>query len=294
VRLSEKDRKLFHKLHLTLLFYASQQTEAVEHVSTPGDLICSSVETKHRVRDALCENAHLIDSFVVENPLHFSAGELDVLRDWKHFIKRRFFVIRYLKKYAVFLEESQPRAYGVVGLSDEIEDMLGPRLPIYIEAVLLPFRGQIVCDGLVTTYSVYFGPGMRRSLNDAYQEAKFRYGVITSLPFSPDKAEISDADRLKFYLKSKGNRERYWEEIENLVNKDSSLLILYHQEMGKIDARALKKRLREIGLKKAWFAVLEGMIIASGSTKDEVKRVLQDILPAEKQELAYVFQLRGR
>jgi len=294
VRLSEKDRKLFYKLHLALLFYANQQTEAVEHVSTPGEFICSSIETKHRVRDALCENAHLIDSFVAENPLHFSAGELDTLRDWKHFIKGRFFLIRYLKKYAVFLEEGQPRAYGVVGLSDEIEDMLGPRLPIYLEIVLLPFRGQIVYDGLVTTYSVYLGPGMRRSLNDAYQEAKFRYGVITSLPFSPDKAELSDADRLKFYLKSESNRERYQEEIRNLVNEDPSLLILFHQEMGKTHARKLKNRLGEMGIKKAWFAVLEGMIIASGSTKDEVKRILQDILPAEKQELAYIFQLRGR
>ena len=294
MRLSERDRKLFLKLHLALLFYANQQTEAVEHVSTPGEFICSSVETKITIRDALCENAHLIDSFVAENPVHFSAGELNILRDWKHFIKGRFFLIRYLKKYAVFLEEGQPRAYGVVGLSDEIEDMLGPRLPIYIEIVLLPFRGQIVYDGLVTTYSVYFGPGMRQSLNDTYQEAKFRYGVITSLPFSPDKAEISDDDRLKFYLKSKGNRERYWEEIENLVNKDSSLLILYHQEKGKIDARALKKRLRKMDIKKAWFAVLEGMIIASGPTKDGVKRILEDILPSEKQELAYIFQLRGR
>jgi len=294
MRLSERDLKLFYKLHPALLFYANKQTKTIEHVSTLDEFMCLAPEPRCRIRDALCDNAHLIDSFVAENPRHFSAGELDILRDWKHFIKGQFFLIRYLKKYAVFLEEGQPRAYGVVGLSDEIEDMLGPRLPIYLETVLLPFRGQIVYDGLVTTYSVYFGPGMRRSLNDAYQEAKFRYGVITSLPFSPDKAEISYADRLKFYLKSKGNRERYWEEIENLVNKDSSLLILYHQEMGKIDARALKKRLREMGIKKAWFALLEGMIIASGPTKDEVKRILQDILPAEKQELAYVFQLRGR
>jgi len=294
MRLSERDLKLFYKLHPALLFYANKQTKTIEHVSTLDEFMCLAPEPRCRIRDALCDNAHLIDSFVAENPRHFSAGELDILRDWKHFIKGQFFLIRYLKKYAVFLEEGQPRAYGVVGLSDEIEDMLGPRLPIYLETVLLPFRGQIVYDGLVTTYSVYFGPGMRRSLNDAYQEAKFRYGVITSLPFSPDKAGPSDADRLKFYLKSKGNRERYWEEIENLVNKDSSLLILYHQEMGKIDARALKKRLREMGIKKAWFALLEGMIIASGPTKDEVKRILQDILPAEKQKLAYVFQLRGR
>lgn len=294
MRLSERDLKLFYKLHPALLFYANKQTKTIEHVSTLDEFMYLPPEPRRRIRDALCDNAHLIDSFVVENPFDFSMGELEIIRGWKNFVKDKFFLMRYLKKHTVFLEEGESHAYGVIGLTDEIEDMLGPRLPIYLETVLLPFRGQIVYDGLVTTYSVYFGTGMRRSLNDAYQEAKFRYGVITSLPFSPDKAELSDADRLKFYLKSESNRERYQEEIRNLVNEDPSLLILFHQEMGKTHARKLKNRLGEMGIKKAWFAVLEGMIIASGSTKDEVKRILQDILPAEKQELAYIFQLRGR
>ena len=281
-------------MYFALLYYANQQTEAAEDFPTLGDFLDSSLETKHRVRDALCENAHLIDSFVAESPFDLSAEELEIVRGWKPLARRNFVLIRYLKKFAVFLDESHAHAYGVLALTDQFEEMLGSCLPIYLEAVLLPFRGQIIYDGFITHYGVYFGANMRRDLNEAYQEAKFRHGLITSLPFSPDKAGPGDAERLKFYLKSKSNRERYRGEIRNLVNKDSSLSVLYHQETGRIAARALKKRLREIGLKKAWFAVLEGMIIASGPTKDEVKRILQDILPAEKEDLAYIFQLRGR
>ena len=294
MRLSERDLKLFYKLHPALLFYANTQTKTIEHVSTLDEFMYLAPEPRRRIRDALCDNAHLIDSFIVENPFDFSMEELEIIRGWKNFVKDKFFLMRYLKKHAVFLEEGESHAYGVIGLTDELEDMLGPRLPIYLEAVLLPFRGQIVYDGYLVPYAIRFGRGMRQVFNEHYQEAKFRYGVITSLPFSPDKAELSDADRLKFYLKSKSNRERYREEIRNLVNEDPSLLILFHQEMGKTHARKLKNRLREMGIKKAWFAVLEGMIIVSGSTKDEVKRILQDILPAEKQELPYVFQLRSR
>ena len=72
------------------------------------------------------------------------------------------------------------------------------------------------------------------------------------------------------------------------------LLTLYHQEMGKIHARAYGKQLRGIGLSKAWFAILEGIIIASGATKNEVEQVLQHILPTEKRKFVYIFQLKGK
>ena len=163
-----------------------------------------------------------------------------------------------------------------------------------VEAVLLPFNDKIIYDSIFFPYSMTFGGGIRRSFNDAYQEAKSRFGIITSLPFSTEKVEQNDAANLRFYLRSKRNREMYWEEIEELINKDPNLLTLYHQEMGKIHARTYGKRLREIGLTNAWFAILEGMTIASGATKDEVERILQCILPTEKRKFVYIFQLKEK
>jgi len=52
--------------------------------------------------------------------------------------------------------------------------------------------------------------------------------------------------------------------------------------------------LREIGLNNAWFAILEGVIVASGPTRDEVEKILQEILPAEKREFVYIFHLKGK
>ncbi len=74
----------------------------------------------------------------------------------------------------------------------------------------------------------------------------------------------------------------YWEEIGELIDKNSNLLILYHSEMGKIHVRTYRKRLREIGFSNVWFAILEGIVVASGSTRDGVEQILQEILPAEK------------
>jgi len=36
---------------------------------------------------------------------------------------------------------------------------------------LLPFKGLIVYDGLMSSYNISFGPGIRRSLNENFKEA---------------------------------------------------------------------------------------------------------------------------
>jgi hypothetical protein len=48
----------------------------------------------------------------------------------------------------------------------------------------LPFKGKIIYDGLLSSYSISFGPGIRRSLNESFNEAKMRHGIVTSLPVS--------------------------------------------------------------------------------------------------------------
>ncbi|MCE9561295.1 MAG: DUF6398 domain-containing protein [Planctomycetes bacterium] len=75
-------------------------------------------------------------------------------------------------------------AYGVLALSQPFEDLIGPHLPVLTQTVLLPFKDKIIYDGLITGYRIAFGPGIRRSLNESFKEAKSRHGIITSLPIS--------------------------------------------------------------------------------------------------------------
>jgi hypothetical protein len=94
-----------------------------------------------------------------------------------------FYVFRYLKQYAVFLtDKSPPKAYGVLALASPFEEVVGPHLPVLVKGVLLPINGRIVYDGLLSTYRISFGPGIRRSLNADFKRAKESSGIITSLP----------------------------------------------------------------------------------------------------------------
>ena len=70
----------------------------------------------------------------------------------------------------------------MVGLTQTFEDIIGPRLPVMNEALLLPFKGKIVFDGLLSGFNISFGGGIKRMLNDSYRKAKQRQGIVLSLP----------------------------------------------------------------------------------------------------------------
>jgi hypothetical protein len=291
MRLSQDDAELFLKLNPALLLYVNEQTDVIQDISTPDEFMKLPLEEKREIRNVLYENIELIDSFIKENPCDLSPEEVKIVHSWKNFVGGTFYLFRYLKNYTIFLDSgSPPKAYGVLAINNTFDEFFGKTLPIMLETVFLPFKGRIIYDGFMAPYRIVFGGGIRRSLGDSYREAKARYGVITSLPFSG--LEQSDADILKAFLRTKDSREIHWKEIEELINRDDKLLVLYHQEMGKIHARTHRKRLRELGLSDAWFGILDGVIIASGATEAKVERALKDILPGEKRDLVYVFHLK--
>ena len=168
------------------MFFVNQRLQVIpDPIPTPERFSGLPPDVRRKVRDALLENVDLIESFSAENPAHLGNDELDIVRSWRHLVAGRFYVFRELAKYTVFLTGFDPAiAYGVVALSQPFEELIGPNLPTLTETVLLPYKDKIVYDGLMNTFNLSFGPGIRRSLNESYQEAKARHGIVTSLPMS--------------------------------------------------------------------------------------------------------------
>jgi hypothetical protein len=138
-----------------------------------------------KLRDVLWADDSVREAFIAENPTKLSPVDLALVASWKYRIAGSFFVIRYLKKYAVFLSgEKLIRAYAVLGLVSPIEDIIGPYLPIYVKTVLLPFEGKIIYDSLLAPYNVSFGGGYRRDLDAQYRSIQEREGITTAL--TPD------------------------------------------------------------------------------------------------------------
>ncbi len=292
--LPEDDAQQFFKLFSALLVFVNGQKDVLEEdLSTPDDFMQLPTEQRVQVRNELYEDTQLIESFVQENPFHFSSDELEIVRSWKHYVKGEFSLFRHLKKYTIFLSTSTPAvAYGVLSLTDALKDMF-PYVPVLVQGVLLPFKNQIVYDGYLGAYNISFGGGTRRMFNNTYNEAKADFGIVTSLPFEPSaQRQTTDEEKLKFYLKNARNRQYYWDEIEELIEKNHDLAISYHQEMGKINSRTLGKRLRGIGFRNVWFGILQGMTVCSGKTKDDLEKNISSVVPKQMQDFVYRYHLK--
>jgi hypothetical protein len=173
----------FYRIWLALLRYVNEQLHLVP--GFPGSeekngLLPLSDEM--RLRNALWADDGLRERFITTNSAGLSSADLAMVASWKYRRAGSFYLVRALKKYTVFLSEDvPPRAYGVLGLSTPIEELARRPLPVFAQAVLLPFEDKIIYDGLLQWYAVVFGPGIRARLNAEYRNAQEREGVITTL-----------------------------------------------------------------------------------------------------------------
>jgi hypothetical protein len=197
--LNPQDVELFFRLHRTLMFFVNQRLKVIrDDLTSPEEFAALAPEDRLKVRDALLDHTDLIQTFVNENPAHLTDDELAIVRSWRHLVAGKFYIFRELKQYTVFLSTDKiPIAYGILALSQPFEELVGPYLPVLTQTVLLPFKDVIVYDGLLKAYRISFGPGIGRSLNESYKEAKARHGIVTSLPLSARPLVPAKAPRAK-------------------------------------------------------------------------------------------------
>jgi hypothetical protein len=182
MRLPPQETERFYRIWFALLHYINTQLQLVPAFpATPG-VEEVSTEVTMQLRDALWANDALREQFVTDNPAQLSAEDLALIASWQYRVTGAFFIYRSLQKYTIFVSSTTPaHAYGVLGLVSTIEETLPLPLPVYAQAVLLPFEHSIIYDSLLTSYNVVFGSGYRQDLQETYRNIQEREGIITSL-----------------------------------------------------------------------------------------------------------------
>jgi hypothetical protein len=291
-RLSREDYELYLKLNQNLLAYAAQKLNPRSHVKNRENFLKLSNEGKLNIRNSLMRRIELIDEFVSANPCGFTPSELEIVKSWKNYVRGNFFLVDYRENGAVFLEEEDenPKAYLVLALGTPLWELVPVPPPAKVETVLLPFKGRIVYDGLVNADMIYFGQHFARSLRTVFDRSIMRHGIVTSLPHQ-DSVSCSAEEKLSFYLSTKERREENWEEIEELLENEK-LLPTFFREMGKANSRSLKKRLKNAGVKSGWFAIANDVIVASGKTKGDLEKLVEELIPNHGKESVYIFEFK--
>jgi hypothetical protein len=181
--LSPEDARLAFKLHSALMQFVNQELKIVSADGSAAAYMELPAEARHRVARAFVRRLDLIGAFLAANPAHLSPEELAIVSTWRHLVAGRFIAMRQVKEHMLLLScDGASTAFGVKGLIDPLPRVIGRSLPAMIEAVLLPFRGTITYDGIVSGFNVTFGPGSRRVFDEQLRAAQAGHRVVTSLP----------------------------------------------------------------------------------------------------------------
>jgi hypothetical protein len=179
--LAPHDGKLFFELMWKLQYYVNRKQGIHKKVTTLEDYANLPTKQKKQARDELWKIPELIESYVRENPDALSDEDLEIIRKWKGFVKSSFFILRHLKKGSVFIAKDN-QVYLVHGIQDPLDEVIPSyALPKMVEAILLPFKGQIIYDGLLAGYQVHFGGGIRSDIEHTYKVARQKDRIISTL-----------------------------------------------------------------------------------------------------------------
>lgn len=292
--LNAYDYEQQRRINVSILHFAGLET-GVYPKGYPMNVFSTNqeVDKKIEIRNHIIENPDLITQHAKANINNLSAEDIEVAAKFRDFVYGDFYMISFLKKHTLFFGDDG-FVYGVHALRDPFENFYHPReLPVRVRALLFPFKDKIIYDGMLQGYGLRFGSGMSSSIRKSCQESKAKYGVITTLPFQVNKKDPQETEEelITFYMKNAKNRSCYEYEIDDMIGRNPKLLPHYYRECGKVNARSQKKTLKNAGIKKRHFAIVDNAIIASGATLGAVEQQVNTMLDNEAKTWVHYFKI---
>lgn len=185
MRISDDAADRFVKLYTKLMFFAGTQRNILPNQMTFRLFLAGPIEEKLDCRQAIYQPKPIFDDFLVAGKGKMSSDDQAAVAAWRRCIYGPMVMFRHLKRHTVFLTVgTSPKAYGVLGLSTELGEMIpSAQLPMLVKTALLPFEDAIVCDGLLATpkEGSVLDAAMRERVHIAYKDIKTANRFITTL-----------------------------------------------------------------------------------------------------------------
>ena len=178
MRLERSDAELFYQLWFPLLDFVNRKYHVCPHAGRIDKRHGVDAGDAKAIADYLWSNTEVIEEYLAVTNL--SDEYAQIVAGWKQCKQGRYILERHLKKGSVFISAEDGAVYMVKGLFSTWAEMLG-EAPVLLDAVLIPFRGSIISDGLVMPYRICFGKGAREDFKDAYMNAKRNHAIRFSI-----------------------------------------------------------------------------------------------------------------
>lgn len=128
------------------------------------------MEKVQAVSAFLWSHSEVIDEYLITEDI--LEEHLKIISGWKNFVSGEFILERHLKKGSVFISVDDAQVYMVSGIYSTLEEMLPYTSPVLLRVTLIPFKGKIIYDSIVTCSNVIIGRGYADSFKKLYMTAK--------------------------------------------------------------------------------------------------------------------------
>ena len=178
MRLEQSDAALFYQLWFPLLDYVNRKYHMRPETETLDQEQGVDARDAKAIADYLWSHTEVLEEYltVAELPNEYA----QIVAGWKQCKPGRYILERHLKKGSVFISAEDGAVYMVKGLFSTWAEMLGES-PVLLDAVLIPFRGSIISDGLVVPYRICFGKGAIEDFKEVYMNAKRNRAIRFSI-----------------------------------------------------------------------------------------------------------------
>jgi hypothetical protein len=178
--LTDKEYKTFLKIHIDLLFFVGQKNKIIDIKMDYNKFVDTDFSVKLKCRDFFLNNENILEDYLTTNFDKLTTNEISVLTGFKKTITSDFIIFKCLTNNAIFIDTKDNKFYAVKALGDGFDHFFD-RFPVLVQTTILPFNDQIIYDGFMKSQGIYFGSGMKSTMNEDYKLAKTNKQILTTI-----------------------------------------------------------------------------------------------------------------
>ncbi|MCR5793779.1 MAG: hypothetical protein K6G61_00355 [Solobacterium sp.] len=181
MKISEKDSDKYFELFFPLLDYANRKYSVIRELRK----VCFEAHVPsqylRKITDSLWADNTEPAEYLRQYGDTLSEEDRSIIEGFSKRICGDFILLKHLPKGTVFIAKDH-KVYIVKGLKDTWEELLFfKEPPAFVNMTILPFKGQLITDGIPSVSQEFMPLELERKMNSIYLQAKKNKEIITSI-----------------------------------------------------------------------------------------------------------------
>ena len=181
MKISEKDADKYFDLFFPLLDYANRKYSVIRELRK----VCFEAHVPsqylRRIVECLWADETEPAEYLRQHGDTLSEGDRRIIEGFAKRVTGDFILLKHLPKGTVFIAKDH-KVYIVKGLKDTWEEVLFFKdPPAFVNMTILPFKGQLITDGIPSVSQEAMPPELKQKMNSIYLQAKKNKEIISSI-----------------------------------------------------------------------------------------------------------------